>query len=213
MWQIFWLGGISILVLLLFLSGPVLFRSPAANRLEAMNNIRQAGIALAEFESEYGRYPDASTIPAVQADTGTPLAMGDGSSNQLFRQMIATGLKSEKPFWAKTAVSPRKPDEISHVPGKALQPGEVGFTYITGLSSKSHPETPVLLTPVIPGTFTFDPEPLKGYAVVLHVNGAVMSYPIDRVSKRVIFGPGGMDIFDPRQPFWSGKKPEIRWPE
>ena len=87
------------------------------------------------------------------------------------------------------------------------------FTYITGLSSKSHPDTPVLLTPVIPGTFTFDPEPLEGYAVILHINGIVNAYPIDRASKRVIFGPGGMDIFDPRQPFWSGKRPDIRWPE
>ncbi len=215
MWQIFWLGGISMLMLILAgLINPVVMKSrKASEKVQTMNTVRQAGLALAEFEAEYGRYPDLTTIPAVKSSTGTSLDLGDGSSNQLFRQIIATGFPIEKPFWARTAVSPTKPDDISRVPGKALQPGEVGFTYITGLSSKSHPDTPLLLTPMIPGTFTFDPEPLKGYAVVLHVNGTAKAYPIHQKSKRVILGPGGMDIFDPRQPFWSGKRPDIRWPE
>jgi len=65
---------------------------------EAISNLRQISINLFSFEEEYGRFPDATTIPAVQAATGTTLALGTSSSNDLFRQLLATVGKSEKMF-------------------------------------------------------------------------------------------------------------------
>ncbi len=207
------LGVFSIfLLILIILAQPVVRKSRKASDLtEAMNNIRQVGLALTEFEADYGRFPEASTIPAVHAATGTALDLNDTSSNGLFRQLIATGFKSEKPFWARTAGSSRKPDDIFNAADKALQAGEVGFTYLTGLSSKSHRDAPVVLAPVNPGTLTFDRKPYKGYAIVLRVDQSARRHPIDPKTNRVMLN--GMDIFDPRQPFWGGKMPEVRWPE
>lgn len=59
----------------------------------SLNNSRLIGIALVDFEADYGSFPDASTIPAVQLAAKPPFSLGTGSSNQLFRQLLATGFK------------------------------------------------------------------------------------------------------------------------
>ena len=40
---------------------------------ETINNLRQIGLGLLEFESDYGKFPDASTIAEVKKKTGTNL--------------------------------------------------------------------------------------------------------------------------------------------
>jgi len=187
--------------------GPPPKRS-AADRTEAINNIKQINLALIDFDNDYGAYPDASTIPAVKAATSTTLSLGSSTSNELFRQLIAAGTKSEKIFWAKTAGTPRKGTDI--LGADALKKGECGFTYIVGLSSSSDPNTPVAMVPVIPGTWKFDPKPFKGKAVVLRIDGSAKAEPIDKNGDVMI---GGMNLFDPRQPYWRGKAPDIKWPE
>lgn len=208
--MILWLGGISVL----FVCGTPLYRvvlkqRKAADRTEALNHARSMGLSLYEFDYEFGRFPDASTAAKVKADTRTPLTLGSASSNQLFRQLIAHGLKSEKPFYAKIAGS-WKPDDLSSDDAHALQPGECGFTYIAGLSSKSDPSAPVMLAPVIRGTRLFDPEPFGGRAVILRIDCSATLLPIDP-SGRVLIG--GRDIFDPGQGYWRGSPPDIKWQE
>jgi hypothetical protein len=176
--------------------------------MDAVNNLRQIGLSLSAFEEEYGRFPDATTIPAVQSTTGTSLALGSSSSNDLFRQLLATVGKSEKIFWAKTPTTPRKPDDVL---GKdALVPSECAFTYITGLTSASDPETPIVMAPVIPGTWKFDRETFGGKAVVLRLDSSAQRLPIDKNGDIIL---NGMNLFDPRQPFWRGKAPDIKYPE
>jgi hypothetical protein len=193
------------------LSSPVIKRSPrAADRTEALNNVKQIGLPLFEFDYEYGKFPDASTISAVREKTKTDLDLGSSSSNQIFRQLIAAGLKSEKPFWCKSDWSKRKADNI-YTPGKALQPGEVGFAYIAGLKSSDAYETPVIVAPLIPGTTRFDPVPFQGKAIVLRLDNSATAMAIDPKTGQVM--QNGMDIFDPRQPFWKGEAPDIKWPE
>jgi len=184
---------------------------PAADRTEALNNIRQVHLALVEFDNEFGKFPDAGTVDAVKAKHPTELDLGAGSSNQIFRQLIASGLKSEKPFWCKTPWSPKKPDNI-YLPGKALEPGEVGFAYIAGLSIKDDPSTPLLVAPLIPGTTQFDPKPYGGKAIILRLDGSATPMQI-RADNGVVMAPGGKDLFDPAQPFWKDKTPDIKWPE
>ena len=203
------IGGISIFVTLVLAAQPVIIRSPkGADRTEALNNIKQINLALIDFDNDYGAYPDASTIPAVKAATSTTLSLGSSTSNELFRQLIAAGTKSEKIFWAKTAGTPRKGTDI--LGADALKKGECGFTYIVGLSSSSDPNTPVAMVPVIPGTWKFDPKPFDGKAVVLRIDGSAKAEPIDKNGDVMI---GGMNLFDPRQPYWRGKAPDIKWPE
>jgi hypothetical protein len=180
-------------------------------RTEALNNARQLSIALQEFEIEYGKFPDASTVSAVQGDTGSSLSLGTTTSNDFFRQLIATGLKSEKPFWMSSAASKRKPDDVT-TPGKALAPGECAFGYITGLSSSDDPDTPVAFGPFVPGTPKFDPGVFGEKAIVITIDGSVTLMNINTKTGRVA-NRTGMDIFDPRQPWWGGKAPDIKLPE
>ncbi|MCW1887145.1 hypothetical protein OKA04_20570 [Luteolibacter flavescens] len=209
MTSILLLGGICLLILTPFvLSRPPFKARKNADPVEASQNIRQVHIALLNFESEYGAFPDASTIPVVQSRTGTTLSLGNSSSNELFRQMFASVARTESIFWAKTAGSPRKPDH--QLGSHTLTKGECGFTYIAGLSSSSDPFAPVAMAPVIPGTWEFDPKPFDGMAIILHVNGTSKFEPIDKNGHVMT---GGMSIFDPRQPYWRGKGPDIKWPE
>jgi hypothetical protein len=203
------LGGAAIFITLIVLSQFPIFRArKAADRTEAINNIKQVNLALIDFENDYGAYPDTSTIPAVKAATSTTLALGASSSNDLFRQLIAAGTKCEKIFWAKSAGTPRKGNDI--LGADALKKGECAFTYIAGLSSSSAPDAPVAMVPVIPGTWKFDPKPFKGKAVVLRVDGSATTETIDKNGDVMI---GGMNLFDPRQSYWRGKTPDIKWPE
>jgi hypothetical protein len=209
-----WLASILVVVVLMALAGlsaPVILRCRMApDRTEALNNIRQVGLALFEFDSEYGKFPDTSTVAAVKENTKTELDLGSSSSNQLFLQLLAVGLKSEKPFWCKTTWSKKKPDDI-FVPGKALAPGEVGFAYIAGLKSSDDPEAPLVVAPLIPGTTRFDPEPYQGKAIVLRLDNSASAMNIRSDNGEVWVN--GMNLFDPRQPFWKGKAPDIKWAE
>ena len=203
-----------IAILLLALLAPVFLRRPRGGdeRTEAMNNMRSVGMMLLEFDNEYGNLPSATTAIQVKSATSTPLTLGNTSSNQLFRQLLAGGGgKSEKPFWAKTAISPKKPDDVFHNDATAIAPGECGFAYIAGLESSDDPDTPVLMAPLLPGKLTFDPKPFAGKAVVLFLNNSATALPIDKHGQVIL--KNGLDLFDPRQPFWHGKAPDVKWPE
>lgn len=208
--MILWLGGLSVL----FICAAPLYRfvvrqRTAAARTEALGNVRSIGLTLYEFDAEYGNFPDATTAADVKAATTTPLTLGTASSNQIFRQLIAYGLKSEKPFYAKIAGS-RKPDDIFLDDAHALTAGECGFAYIAGLSALSDPSAPVMVAPLIPGTTFFDPKPFGGKAVVLRIDNSATAEPIDPSGRVMI---RGKDIFDPSQPYWKGTPPDIKWQE
>ena len=209
-----WLTVLGVVVLVVALAGlasPVILRSRRpADRTEALNNIRQVGMSLFEFDAEYDKFPDASTIAAVKQNTNTELDLGSSSSNQIFRQLLAVGLKSEKPFWCKSDWSKKKPDQI-FTPGKALQAGEVGFAYIAGLKSSDVSETPLVVAPLIPGTTRFDPKPFQGKAIVLRLDNSAIAMNIREDNGEVWLN--GMNLFDSRQPFWKGKAPDIKWAE
>jgi hypothetical protein len=202
-------GGFSMAFAgILFLDARLDGRNRGTKRSEASSNLRSLGLTLFAFEDEYGRFPDASTIPAVRAATSTTLSLDNSSSNDLFRQLLATVGKSEKIFWAKTSKSSKKPNDI--LGADALVPGECAFTYIAGLSSSGDPDTPIVMAPVIRGTWKFDPKPFDGQAVILRLDSSATALPIDKNGDVIV---NGMNLFDPRQPFWGGKPPDIKYPE
>ncbi|MDB6079544.1 MAG: prokaryotic n-terminal methylation site [Akkermansiaceae bacterium] len=203
-------GGCGLLVFMGLILSSVLRRSNAyGDGSQAINNIKQVGLALQEFEEEYGRFPDDSTAAKVKADTATPLTLGGRSSNSFFRQLLATGMKSEKPFYARRAGA-RYPDGLFADDAHALSPGECGFAYVAGLSSKSDPGTPVVMAPMVPGTTRFDPSIYGGKAIILRLDNSASGVSLDSSGRAML---NGMDLFDPRQPFWHGKAPDLRWPE
>ena len=188
---------IVIIAALAGLSAPVILKQrKAADRTEALNNVRQIGLALFEFDSEYGTFPDNNTAEDVKEATGTELSFSGNFSNDYFRQLIATGLKSEKPFWCKTSFSPKKPDDVFNIQAKALEAGEVGFSYIMvsltdGQSSSGEPNRPVVVAPSFKAQtdWTFDPEPYGEKAIILRLDNSAKAETI-RADKKVTIGGG-----------------------
>lgn len=203
----------SILFILALVTAPMTIRArKKADQTEAVNNARQIGLALLEFDGDYGTFPSDATVALVaEANPDHGFDLSGRSSNILFRQLFAAHLtQSEAMFYAKVKNSIKPDGNIDH--GKALEKGEVGFAYISGLTSKDDPNTPIVLAPMIPGTTKFDPKGFQGYgnAVVLRTDNSVSSYKIEKDGRIYV---KGIDLLAPKHPIWKGKKPDIRYPE
>ena len=196
----------------LFFAPMILRGNRNADQAQATSNARQIALALLEFDADYGTYPSDATVAKVAiSHPAHGHDLSGKSSNALFRQLIAVEYtQSEDIFYAKVKNSIR-PDGVI-LPGEALKRREVGFAYISGLSSNDDPNTPIALAPMIPGTTKFDPEGFGGRenAVVLHIDGSVRPYKIQKDGR--IYDKG-IDLLSPKHPVWKGKKPDIRYPE
>ena len=174
-----------------------------------MSNARQIGLAMYEFEQKYGNIPDPINGEDVRNSAGTPLILGNVTSNDVFRKWLASGIaQSEVMFYAETKSSHR-PDGVS-TGAKALEKGECGFTYFFGATKTDNPKRPLVATPMIPGTDRFDPKPFKGMAVILRMDNCVTTLPIDKDGHITI---AGRNLMDPHHPLWDGHAPVIAWPE
>jgi type II secretory pathway pseudopilin PulG len=179
--------------------GPMFGRKHnASDRTEAINNIKQIGAMLIEFDTDYGGFPDDKTALEVKRKTKTDFTLTGQYSNDYFRQMLlGGGGKSEKPFWCKTALSPKKADDNFSTAAKALEAGEVGFSYIMasqtqGQSASGDPSRPVVVTPSskFQSDWTFDPEPYSGKAVVLRLDNSATAMQIREDNKKISTGAG-----------------------
>ncbi|MFK7850431.1 MAG: hypothetical protein AB8D78_05575, partial [Akkermansiaceae bacterium] len=206
-------GTITITILAVILgafiaTNMILSQRAKADTTEACSNARSFGLALFEFETEYGSFPNDATAKAIKQFPSTPHNLSGSSSNAAFRQLIAAGVTQSEHFYARIPGT-TKPD-FNITPGEALKKGEIGFSYISGLSSKDDPATPIVLTPLIPGTTTFDPKPFRGFAVILHIDNSVRTYDI--ANDGHIYDKG-INLLSPKHPVWKGKTPDIRYPE
>ena len=166
-----------------------------ADSAEAVSNAKQIGLALFEFETGYGSFPDRSTAQTVQDNTGTSLSLAGSSANDYFRQLIAAEIaSSEEIFYAKAAYS-KKPDSVM-TSSKALDAGEVGFGYImnqqSALSSSGNPSRPVVAAPLaFPfQSARFDSDFYDNKAVVLRIDNSVQQPPIMKTTKLAMLGGG-----------------------
>ncbi len=183
---------IVIIAALAGLTAPMVIRQrKKADQTEAVNNARQIGLALFEFETEYGNFPDADTAQAVATATETAPSSGT-TANDRFRQLIRSGIaQSEAMFYAKTAFT-KKPDGVFNTDQNALEAGEVGFGMIVdstgdGLSAAGNPSRPILGAPLTADfTGTFDYDYYDGKAVVLKLDNSVTSLTIVKTSGNVL---------------------------
>jgi prepilin-type N-terminal cleavage/methylation domain-containing protein len=166
-----------------------------ADSAEAVSNAKQIGLALFEFETGYGSFPDRSTAQTVQDNTGTSLSLAGSSANDYFRQLIAAEIaSSEEIFYAKAAYS-KKPDSVM-TSSKALDAGEVGFGYImnqqSALSSSGNPSRPVVAAPLaFPfQSARFDSDFYDNKAVVLRIDNSVQQPTIMKTTKLAMLGGG-----------------------
>ena len=188
---------IVIIAALAGLSAPMILRQQkAAARTEAINNAKQMGLALLEFDQEFGSFPDQSTAQLVADATGSDLNLsGTSTSNDLFRQLIAYGIQSEDIFYTKTAYT-REPDNVINQ-GKALEAGEVGFGYVlldqtTAQNTSGNPGRPVIVTPLLDASsnWEFDPDPYGNKAVYLKLDNSVEAPTIRGTDNNVTVGGG-----------------------
>ena len=209
-----WLGWSCVVATLALIA---LFATPSILRInrivvlqETKSNARSFGLALFEFDKEYNSFPNDSTAAKISEKSPTGFDLSGNTANAAFRQLMAAQItQSETIFYAKIPGS-TKPDGIIS-PGEALKKGECGFAYIAGLNSKDDPNTPLALTPIIPGSSTtFDPKPFSGKAVVLFTDNSVRIFHIHEDGH--IYDKG-INLLSPEHPFWKGTTPDIRYPE
>jgi prepilin-type N-terminal cleavage/methylation domain-containing protein len=183
---------IVIIAALAGLTAPMVIRQrKKADQTEAVNNARQIGLALFEFETEYGSFPDDTTAQAVADATDTTKITGN-NSNDRFRQLIRAGIAQSEPmFYAKTSYT-KKPDGVFNTDATALDAGEVGFGMMvksddSALSAAGNPSRPVVMAPFTDklASEEFDFDIYDGKAVVLKLDNSVTSLPIIKTTKQV----------------------------
>lgn len=203
--------GIMAALLVIYLLAKTIFAITCGGHdmPEAVSNLRQIGMALFEFQSEYDKMPDFDTIAKVRESTGSSLPMGMKSSNDFFRQLFAADMtESEQMFYARISGGHKPDSQISET--KTLEKGECGFTYFLGAFKDCNPARPTVVVPMIPGTDRFDPRPFKGKAFVLRADNSVTVLAIDKQGHAIF---GGKNLMDPSQPIGEGKPSAIAWPD
>ncbi|WP_035609899.1 hypothetical protein [Haloferula sp. BvORR071] len=221
---------LAVLILLILavavIAAPVLFRPGhrAPDRTEALNNIKQISVMLFEFDADYGSLPDDKTALEVKQRNKTDFTLTGQYSNDYFRQLlVGGGGKSEKPFWCKTAQSPKKnrEDDFSSQ-AKTLEAGEVGFSYIMASPSKGQSANDEPLRPVVVAAsdqfradWTFDPDAFAGKAVVLRLDNSATPMQIRQNDKKVSTGVAGKTLGDSGDnTVWgSGVNPVLKAPQ
>lgn len=197
--------ALGLVALIFYLTQPVVIRAhKKADQTEAVKNARLIGFALFEFETEYGRFPDAKTAAMLREKGKTTWHLDGNSSNDLFRQLVASGhVKDERIFFAKAAFT-QKPDGKMNPPEKALAAGEVGFGYVvngnTGFDTEGNPARPIAVTPLVSdgksvSSRTFDFKVYDYKAVVLRIDNSAASLPIHPQIGEAMLG-GGKRLLD-----------------
>lgn len=177
------------------------------HRTRAVMKMRQIGLALFEFETEYGFFPSAQTAVTVKEATDYEGELGAETANDCFFQLVAAGiLNNVGIFQLGNEGEPRDP---ARKPVAADRLEKCSFAYLPARNAAGHPGRPIVVAPLIKGTTLFDPKPFGGKAVILKRDNSVTSVDIDEEGHAVI---DGRDLFDPGQPYWKGEEPTVKWP-
>jgi hypothetical protein len=178
-----------------------------ARQTQAIMNAKQIGIALFQFEQDYGAFPNDKTATLVKTSTGTNAEVKAETANDCFFQLIAAKMiDNDQIFSLEKAKDSDRP--ANQKPLEKL--AKCSYAYVSGLSTTGNPSRPLVVAPLVKGKTTFDPQAPGGKALILRVDCSAVLLPIESDGRVLI---DGKDIFDPTQPFWEGKVPTIKWPE
>ena len=189
------------------------------DQIAAVRNGQSMILVLNEFSNDYGSYPDKDTAKEVTTKTGSPLSLIGDTANDYFRQIIAAGiLKSEDPFFAKSSISTKKPDNVM-TGTECLKGGEVGFGYImngTTAIANDDPNRIIAVTPLFNGSAKgeFDAGPLDQKAVFVGVDSSVKALTIRQDNKKVVVNGSKTLLESGDGTIWgSDIKPVIKVPK
>ncbi len=183
------------------LPSPEEVEAAKARNRRAVNNARQIGLGLFEFETTYGSYPNEETAAAVKQATGTTAPVGAATANDCLHQLMVENMVATPAIFHWD-----EPGQDNWAAGLE----KCGFSYLAGMSTVGDPRRPLLVAPLLPGTRFFDRKVFGGKAVILRVDNSVSTFLIEPDGTVRM---NGIDLFDPSQPFWGGTVPPIKWPE
>lgn len=179
--------------------------------VRAINNMRQLGLALMEFETEYGAFPDEATISKVRTNNpASTISLGNATANDYFRQLLASENAATETIFS--GYPAHRPDD-NFDGTKALEKGECSFAYIKGVAANHPAAIPIVVYPLVKGKLVFDYKLCKEWGkkvAILRTDCSVITLPVDKSGHVYL---NGKDLFDPSQPFWGGKVPDVKWPE
>lgn len=141
----------------------------------AVSNGKQIKLIMDSFAMDHnGEYPNARTASKHGLAS-------DGSSNALFRQLIAGGhTHSENVFWIKghPLCNQGSPDDVTTIdgafaPDETLQPGDNGWAYVMNQAQTENPSRPLLLvSPSKESELLFDLELWNKKWPVVRIDGS-----------------------------------------
>ncbi len=210
---------IAIIAVLAGLATPAILKAKKnADKAQAINNARQIGIALGEFESDYGSYPSDDTREQLE-DIDIESPAGE-DSNAMLGQLISSGkLDNEEIFFLKAVRGSRKGDNITSSPDEILAKGENSWGYVMladgeALSSSTASSlTPVLVAPLKEGGTepAFEGKPYNDKMVYFKADGSVSELPVKKDGSAAL--KGGRTLFDiGEDTVWEDDQPEVRAP-
>jgi prepilin-type N-terminal cleavage/methylation domain-containing protein len=210
---------IVIIASLAALSAPMIMgQVKKAAKAEAISNSKQIGLAMFQFENDYGSYPDASTLETLNEDFADAEVKGEAGedSNGYFKQLMHAAIApSEDMFFAKAAGAKKPDGDMTGT--NALAAKEVGFGYILngdeGMSTSGNPSRVIAVTPLAEDGENFDAGPFDGVAVLLKIDQSASALKIT-ADPETGFGPvkiGGEELKNAK--FWGTVTPTIKAPK
>lgn len=171
---------IAIIVTLAGVATPVLLgQKKKGDHAKAVQNAKQVGYALFNFENDYGRYPDDDTETDITDEDSAAVISTAGGSNDYFSQLIAAGyVDQEAPFFAKAGFTV-EPDNIKDSASDMLKEGEVGFSYVMrqsgrALNSSVNSAIPLIIAPAsVENAGEYDRNVYNKKSVVLRIDMSV----------------------------------------
>ena len=169
--------GVIVAIGLYFVAPSMMRRYP--EQAIAIQHGKQIAMALEEFRTEYGSYPDQDTAIIVKQKSQSLLELNGNYSNGYFRQLILSGIIEDSEIFHAYSkhVDAKRPAKISEISN--LESGEVDFGYIMngdiGLD-KAYPRQVVLVTPLLNSSINgeFDIAAMGGMAVLIYLDGSAM---------------------------------------
>lgn len=212
---------IAIIAALAAMATPVIMKQQKkAAMTTAINNAKQVGMLMMEFDQDFGSFPSAALL---QDNPDLSPGKNGNTSNALLGQFIAGGYtQSEEIFYAKGGSSTnKKPDNVI-TSGKILEKGECGFAYILNgtdaLSTTNNTGCTILAAPM-DGPTTFKRDPYDGKAIALRIDGSVQTLRLKKptggnATSGEAFIPGGKTLFQTgTDSVWGNITPTAALPE
>lgn len=213
---------IAIIAVLAGLATPAILKAKKnADKAKTINNAKQIGIALNDFDSTYDSYPSEDTRTALE-DLGAEVPDGDTANDYFAQLIISQATDSEKIFYAKGVRGVTEGDDVIKSRDDVLKAGECGFGYVMlagneALSaSYTRSSTPLAVAPLKEGGTdpTFDEKAYNGEYVYLRGDNSVGTGTLDKRGEGKAMIKGGKTLFTVGDDtIWEEDQPDVKMPK